>query len=98
MLKDGPNGAVVYIGCNTGGQPCGVTLVEGFLIALRESKRPLVGDCWASAVRYYYDKEGLEKLKPNSDWYPPSIFFQGMKYMFFGDPTLPFPAPASGKE
>jgi hypothetical protein len=98
LLKDGPNGAVVYIGCNTGGQPCGVTLVEGFLVALRESKRPLVGDCWASAVRYYYDKEDLKNLKPNDGWYPPSIFFQGMKYMFFGDPTLPFPAAASSKE
>jgi hypothetical protein len=94
LLKDGPNGAVVYIGCDTGGQPCGVTLVEGFVAALRESDHPLVGDCWASAVRYYYDKEDLAHLKPNDDWYPPSIFFQGMKYMFFGDPTLPFAAPA----
>jgi hypothetical protein len=40
-------------------------------------------------VNYYYDKEGLAKLKPNDDWYPPSIFFQGMKFMLFGDPTLP---------
>ena len=93
LLKDGPNGAVVYIGRDTGGQPCGVTLVEGFLVALRESDHPLVDDCWASAVRYYYDKEDLAHLKPNDDWRPPSTFFQGMKYMFFGDPTLPFPAP-----
>ena len=37
-------------------------------------------------------------LKPNDDWYPPSIFFQAMKYMYFGDPTLPFPAPAVEKK
>ena len=91
LLKDGPNGAVVYIGCNTGGQPCGVTLVEGFLIALRSRSGRWSATAGRGGVRCYYDKEGLEKLKPNSDWYPPSIFFQGMKYMFFGDPTLPFP-------
>ena len=50
----------------------------------------MVGDCWASAIRYYYDKEKLARLTPNNDWYPPTIFFQGMKFMFFGDPTLPF--------
>jgi len=90
VLKRGPGGAVVYIGCNTGGQPCAVTLAEGFLAAMQQSEQPLVGDCWASALRYYYDKEKLAKLVPNNDWYPPSIFYQGMKFMFFGDPTLPF--------
>ena len=40
-----------------------------------------VGDCWAERCRYYYDKEHLDTLKPNDDWYPPSIFFQGMKYV-----------------
>ena len=30
VLKRGPGGAVVYIGCNTGAQPCAVTLAEGF--------------------------------------------------------------------
>jgi len=33
------------------------------------------------------------ELAPTSSWYPPSIFFQGMKFMLFGDPTLPLPAP-----
>ena len=47
LLKDGPDGAVVYIGCNTGSQPCALTLLDGFLAALRESERPVVGDCWA---------------------------------------------------
>ena len=92
VLKRGPNGAVAYIGCNTGSQPCGLTLVEGFVRALAEAKEPRLGDCWASAIRYYFDKEHLAALKPNADWYPPSIFFQGMKFMLFGDPSLRMPA------
>jgi hypothetical protein len=90
VLKRGPGGAVVYIGCNTGAQPCAVTLAEGFLAAMQRSEQPLVGDCWASAIRYYYSREKLATLVPNNDWYPPSIFFQAMKFMFFGDPTVPF--------
>ena len=92
MLKRGPGGAVAYIGCNTGSQPCGLTLVEGFVTALAEAKEPRLGDCWASAVRFYFDREHLAALKPNADWYPPSIFFQGMKFMLFGDPSLRLPA------
>jgi Peptidase family C25 len=96
MLKRGETGAVVYIGCNTGAQPCAITLLEGFLAAMRKPEPPLVGDCWVSAIHYYYDHEKLAKLTPNKDWYPPSIFFQGMKFMFFGDPTVPFArSPAS---
>jgi hypothetical protein len=97
LLKRGPDGAVAYVGCNTGSQPCALTLLDGFVAALSKADRPRVGDCWASAVSYYYDKEGLAKLKPNDDWYPPSIFFQGMKFMLFGDPTLPLALPAKGK-
>jgi hypothetical protein len=89
LLKRGLDGAVVYIGCNTGSQPCGLTLLDGFVRALSKSKNPRVGDCWASAVIYYYDHEHLATLKPDKDWYPPSIFFQGMKFMLFGDPSLP---------
>lgn len=92
ILKHGPNGAVAYIGCNTGSQPCGLTLVEGFVSALAEAKEPRLGDCWASAVRHYFEKEHLATLTPNADWYPPSIFFQGMKFMLFGDPSLRLPA------
>lgn len=98
VLKRGPGGAVAYIGCDTGGQPCALTLLEGFLTALRQSDSPLVGDCWASAVRYYYDKENLAGLVPKDDWYPPSIFFQAMKYVVFGDPTLPLPPPLAKKD
>ena len=93
LLRDGPAGSVCYIGCNTGSQPCGLTLVEGFVQAVGQSPQPHLGDCWAKAVSYYYDREHLAALKPNDDWYPPSIFFQGMKFMLFGDPSLRMPAP-----
>jgi len=93
LLKRGTNGAVAYIGCNTGSQPCGLTLVDGFVTALSEAKEPRLGDCWTSAIRFYFDHEHLATLKPNNDWYPPSIFFQGMKFMLFGDPSLALPRP-----
>jgi hypothetical protein len=95
MVRKGPNGAVAYIGCNTGGQPCGVTLLEGFVQALHELPQPTLGDCWARAIDHYYKAEHLETIKPNDDWYPPSIFFQGMKYMVFGDPALRLPGPSN---
>ncbi len=91
LLRRGPDGAVAYIGCNTGSQPCGLTLVEGFVTAIGESKAPRIGDCWARAVAFYYERERLAKLVPNDDWYPPSIFFQGMKFMLYGDPSAPIP-------
>ena len=91
LVRAGPDGAVAYYGCNTGGQPCGITLLEGFVRTWGQSPQPRLGDCWVGAVRYYFDKEKLATLKPNADWYPPSIFFQGMKYMLFGDPSLQLP-------
>ena len=36
----------------------------------------------------YVDRQRLLELKPDAGWYPPSIFFQGMKFMLFGDPSL----------
>jgi hypothetical protein len=92
LLKRNAHGAVAYIGCDTGSQPCGLTLVDGFVSAIGQSANPRLGDCWASAVRYYYTHERLADLKPNDDWYPPSIFFQAMKFMLFGDPSLQFPS------
>lgn len=92
ILKRNANGAVAYIGCNTGSQPCGLTLVEGFVTALAEAKELRLGDVWAGAIRHYFDRQQLTSLKPNADWYPPSIFFQGMKFMLFGDPSLRLPA------
>ncbi|HWI55973.1 MAG TPA: C25 family cysteine peptidase, partial [Bacillota bacterium] len=92
LLKRNSNGAVAYIGCNTGSQPCALTLVAGFISALAETPEPRLGDCWAQAIRHYYTQEHLGSLTPNADWYPPSIFFQAMKFMLFGDPSLRLPA------
>ncbi len=94
ILKRGPNGGVAYIGCNTGSQPCALSLVEGFVEGLAKASEPRLGDCWVQAIRHYCDKEHLAALKPNADWYPPSIFFQGMKFMLFGDPSLALPGVA----
>jgi hypothetical protein len=94
LLIDGPNGAVAYIGCNTGGQPCALTLLDGLMAGLRTEREPVLGDCWRYAIGYYYERERLASLVPrDGQWYPPSIFFQGMKYMVFGDPTLPLAPP-----
>jgi hypothetical protein len=89
LLRSGPSGAVAYIGCNTGSQPCGLTLLDGFSVSIAEHPNKRLGDCWVEAVRYYYDHEHLATIVPNNDWYPASIFFQGMKFMLYGDPTLP---------
>jgi Peptidase family C25 len=88
LLRDGATGAAAYIGCNTGSQPCGLTLLEGFAKAVASSRHPRVGDCWKDAMRHYFDAQKLATLVPDDGWYPPSIFFQGMKFMLFGDPTL----------
>jgi hypothetical protein len=92
ILKRGPTGGVAYIGCDTGSQPCGLGLVEGFVGAVSRAREPRLGDCWASAIKDYFERNRLATLKPTRDWYPPSIFFQGMKFMVFGDPSLRLPA------
>jgi len=92
LLRSATNGAVAYIGCDTGSQPCALTLVDGFIAALAQTSQPRLGDCWADAVKYYYEHEHLAALRPNNDWYPPSIFFQGMKFVLLGDPSLLMPA------
>lgn len=89
LLRQSENGAIAYFGCNTGSQPCGVSLLEGFALAIGTEKATTLGDAWQSAIRHYWKKDRLADLKPNNDWYPPSIFFQGMKFMLYGDPTLP---------
>ena len=91
LLRAGPNGAVAYIGCNTGGQPCALTLMDGFVKSWGNEPMARLGDCWMRAVCYYYDREHLATIKPDAGWYPPSIFFQAMKYMFYGDPSLKLP-------
>ncbi len=95
LLREGPSGAAAYVGCNTGGQPCAATLLDGFVTALGDTKeRPRLGDLWARAVTLYFERENLETLEPTESWYPPSIFFQGMKYMLFGDPAMRLPGPS----
>ena len=54
--------------------------------------------CWAGAMSHYYNAEHLATLVPNDDWYPASIFFQGMMFMVFRDPTLRLPGPATPQE
>ncbi|MFN0060046.1 MAG: C25 family cysteine peptidase [Planctomycetota bacterium] len=89
LLRQSDAGAVAYIGCNTGSQPCGLSLVEGLVRALAVAKPDArLGDLWVAAIRYYYEHERLATIAPTPDWYPASVFFQGMKFMFFGDPTL----------
>lgn len=85
------HGAIAYIGCNTGSQPCGLTLVEGFCQQLGQAPGQRLGDLWKETVAHYHQAQRLDELKPDAGWYPPSIFFQGMKFMLFGDPTLPLP-------
>jgi hypothetical protein len=91
LLVAGPQGAVAYIGCNTGAPPCDLILLQGFAQSCAQTPTARLGDCWNGALRFYYDQEHLAMIKPNAGWYPPSIFFQGMKFMLYGDPTLPMP-------
>ncbi len=87
LVRMPEGGAVAYIGCNTGSQPCALTLQRGFADALAPSPVRL-GDAWNQALRHYHEHERLAELKPTRDWYPPSVFFQGMKFMLLGDPSL----------
>lgn len=91
LLKHNRHGAVAYFGCNTGSQPCGLTLLEGFVDSFELAESPRLGDSWNHAIRYYHQHQNLEGLQPDAGWYPPSIFFQAMKFMLFGDPSLPMP-------
>jgi hypothetical protein len=93
LLRRGEPGAVAYIGCDTGSQPCALSLMEGFVGALRTSSTGRLGDLWVDAVHHYWKKERLAELRPTADWYPPSVFFQGMKFLVLGDPTLPLVIP-----
>jgi hypothetical protein len=91
ILKRPTSGGVAYIGCNTGSQPFALALVEGFVKELGKEAAPRLGDCWSGAIRHYVKAYALPELKPTESWTPPSIFFQGMKFMVFGDPSLRLP-------
>ena len=93
-LREADGGAIAWIGCDTGAQPCALTLLDGFVEALARGDAPRLGDAWIAAIRDYHARERLAELTPTADWYPPSIFFQGMKFVLLGDPSLE-PGPAS---
>lgn len=79
--------SAAYFGCTTGSQPCALTLVEELAVAWPTSAR--AGDAWIACVTRYVEREKLRELVPTDDWYPASIFFQGMKFVFLGDPSMP---------
>ncbi|MCC6907669.1 MAG: hypothetical protein IT430_07000 [Phycisphaerales bacterium] len=93
FLRSTDRGCVAYIGCNTGSQPCALTLLDGFSAEMARKREDgslvRIGDCWTAAISHYYEAENLATIQPDEGWYPASIFFQGMKFMLLGDPTLP---------
>ena len=68
-----------------------LALMDNFAKSWGNNPSARLGDCWMEAVSNYYEQEHLATIKPNADWYPPSIFFQAMKYMVYGDPSLRLP-------
>ncbi len=89
LLEDSPNGAVAYIGSDMVAQPMALTLLDGFVNALRSSSDPRVGDNWTAAVRHFYEAAGIARMEPDGDWVKPATFAQAMKFNLFGDPSLP---------
>jgi hypothetical protein len=89
MVLQSATGAVAYIGCNTGSQPCALSLMDGLVQGVADPANRTLGECWNHAIRHYWAAERLAELRPDDGWYPPSVFFQGMKFMFYGDPSLP---------
>lgn len=98
LVRAPQGGAVVYIGCDTGSQPAALTLMAGFVDGLATLPADAdgfvtAGAAWKFAMAEYVKRERLMELKPTPDWYPASIFFQGMKFMYLGDPTAPVVKP-----
>jgi hypothetical protein len=89
LLKDGPNGAVAYIGGIAYGQEPDVALLEGFFNALATVRGPTVGDCFARSIDFYYRRYPPESLRADDNWPVPAQFSQGLKFMLYGDPSLP---------
>ncbi len=80
-------GAIAYIGCVTGSQPCAHTLLDAFAECLAREPAQSVGGAWSHALKQYIQREHLRDLAPSESWYPPSIYFQPMKFVLLGDPT-----------
>lgn len=87
-VRRADGGAIAVIGCVTGSQPCAHTLLDGFVHAMAEEPNAAAGRWWMSALVGYVRDEKLMELTPTDSWYPPSIFFQGMKFVYLGDPTV----------
>lgn len=87
-VRRAEGGAVAYIGCVTGSQPCAHTLLDGLALRLSEQPDTTIGEAWRASLTRYVAEERLRELQPTADWYPPSIYFQPMKFVLLGDPTL----------
>lgn len=87
-LRRPDGGAIAVIGCVTGSQPCAHTLLDAFVEAMHREPSESAGRWWSEALGEYVRREKLMDLVPTESWYPPSIFFQGMKFIYLGDPTI----------
>lgn len=94
-VRSPDSGAIAVIGCVTGAQPCAHTLLDGFVEQMARRPDASIGSWWTGALRHYYSSQRLAQLTPNESWYPPSIFFQGMKFILLGDPTVVLKAQGS---
>jgi formylglycine-generating enzyme required for sulfatase activity/WD40 repeat protein len=90
FVRRGPNGAVAYIGCDTGSQGCAWPMMGGFVEYIASHESPRLGDAWNEALTKYYWDMGLRTIKPQ-DWVNVAIFHQGMKFQLFGDPSMQLP-------
>lgn len=87
-LRSPKGGAAAAIGCVAGSQPCAHTLLDGFVEAARSTPGATIGEWWKAAIHHYHATEKLDSLTPTKSWYPASVYFQGMKFVLLGDPTL----------
>ena len=94
LLRLPTGGAAAYLGCVTGSQPAALSLLDGFARATAAGERT-VGGAWRAAVVHFHAAENLDALVPTESWYPPSIYFQAMKFILYGDPALSLPRPAA---
>ena len=78
----------MVIGCVTGRQPCAHTLLDGSVRAMLGDPKASAGRWWKSALVGYVRDEKLMELTPTDSWYPPGVFFQGMKFVYLGDSTV----------
>lgn len=88
LVRQPGRGAVAAIGCDTGAQPAAVTLLDGFVASIASKSNVTLGEAWVDAIVHFRAAERLTELAPTPDWNPPSVFFQGMKFVVLGDPAL----------